>query len=76
MEKIIKIIKEINPSAELDAQTKLLENRILDSLSMISLVSELEDEFDIEFSVRDIVPENFETVSAIWTLVNILEDED
>lgn len=76
MEKIIQIIKSINPLAKVDETTKLLDEHTLDSLSMITLVSELEDEFDVEISARDIVPENFETVGAIAELIERLEDED
>lgn len=76
MEKIIQIIKSINPLAKVDETTKLLDEHTLDSLSMITLVSELEDEFDVEISARDIVPENFQTVGAIAGLIERLEDED
>lgn len=76
MEKIIQIIKAINPLAKIDETTNLLDEHTLDSLSMITLVSELEDEFDVEISARDIVPENFQTVSAIAQLIERLEDED
>lgn len=76
MEKIIQIIKSINPLAKVDETTKLLDEHTLDSLSMITLVSELEDEFDVEISARYIVPENFQTVGAIAELIERLEDED
>lgn len=76
MERIIEIIKSINPLASVNESTRLLEEHTLDSLSMITLVSELEDEFDVEISARDIVPENFETVGAIAELIERLEDED
>lgn len=76
MEKIIQIIKAINPLAKIDETTNLLDEHTLDSLSMITLVSELEDEFDVEISARDIVPKNFQTVGAIAELIERLEDED
>lgn len=76
MERIIEIIKEINPAANIDERTKLLDEHILDSLSMISLVSEIEDEFDVEISARDIVPENFATVEDIYSLIERIENED
>lgn len=76
MERIIEIIKEIKQGVAIDESTKLLDEHILDSLAMISLVAELSDEFDVEISAADIVPENFETVSAILNLMERLEDED
>lgn len=76
MEKIIEIIKDIRPAANIDENTRLLDEHIIDSLSMIQLVAELDDEFDVEIEAMDIIPENFETVSAISKLIERLEDED
>lgn len=76
MEKIIEIIKGIRPAANIDENTRLLDEHIIDSLSMIQLVAELDDEFDVEIEAMDIIPENFETVSAICKLIERLEDED
>lgn len=76
MERIIEIIKTIKPVANLDANTSLIKDKVIDSLSMIRLVAELEDEFDVDISAQDIIPENFETVSAIYNLMERLEDED
>ena len=76
MEKIIEIIKGLNPGVEVDENTRLLDDHVIYSLAMISLVSELDDEFDVEISAKDIVPENFATVGAIQNLIDRLEDED
>lgn len=76
MEKIIEIIKEIKPGAAIDENTKLVDDKVLDSLAMISLVAELSDEFDVEITAQDIVPENFATVQAIADMIERLEDED
>lgn len=76
MEKIIEIIKGLKPGVEVDENTRLLDDHVIDSLAMISLVSELDDEFDVEISAKDIVPENFATVGAIKNLIDRLEDED
>ncbi len=43
---------------------------------MISLVAELSDEFDVEITAEEIVPENFETVKSIYNMIKRLEDED
>lgn len=76
METIIDIIKELKPGVDIDVTTKLIDEKILDSLAMISLVAELGDEFDVEITAQDIVPENFATVEAIYEMIERLEDED
>lgn len=73
-ERIIDIIKSIVEDesivTNLDSDTDLLENEILDSLSLMMLVTRLEEEFTIgEFEADDIIPENFSTVNAILKLV-------
>ncbi len=76
MEKIIEIIKSIKPGVAIDENTRLLDDKILDSLAIVSLVAELSDEFDVDITARDILPQNFETVAAISALIERLEDED
>ena len=76
METIINIIKGIKPAAVVDENTRLIDDKVLDSLAMISLVAELADEYDVEITAQDIIPENFETVGAIKAMLERLEDED
>lgn len=75
MEKLIKILEEIKLGVNFKEEENLVENHILDSLSVVRLVGELNDEFDIEITPIDIVPENFKSVSAIQSLIERLEDE-
>lgn len=76
MEKLIEILEELKPDVEFTKNTKLVEDKIFDSLGMISLVAELSDEFDIEISPMDIVPENFATVETLYEMIERLADED
>lgn len=76
MDRLIEILETLRPDVTFDAQTKIVEDKIFDSLGMISLVAELSDEFDVEISPMDIVPENFATVETIWNMIERLEDED
>ena len=70
MEQVIKILEEIKP-----VETDLIGDKILDSLKIVQLVSELNDEFDIEITPIDIVPENFKSAEAIYAMVKRLEEE-
>lgn len=76
MERLIEILKDLKPDVEFTKDTKLVEDKIFDSLGMISLVAELSDEFDIEISPMDIVPENFATVETLYNMIERLADED
>ena len=67
--KIIEILREINPYEQIDEDTMLIESGILDSLSILSLVTQLEEEFAIEIVDDAITAKNFATVSEIVQLV-------
>ena len=75
MERIIKVLNEINPTADWEKETDLIGNHILDSLKIVQLVGALNDEFDIEITPMDVVPENFRIAEDIARLVSRLEDE-
>ena len=74
MEKIIEILEEIKPGIDYESEGALISDGILESFEIVTLVARLNSEFDIEIEVKDIVPENFETVEAIDNLVKKLED--
>ena len=76
MEELIEVLKSVKPGYDFTEDTELIKNKVFDSLAMIHLVAELSDEFDVEITAEDIVPENFESVKSIYNMIKRLEDED
>lgn len=76
MEIIIDILQELKPGIDYLTETGLVRKRILDSLTIIALVSEIEDEFDITIPAMEIVADNFDSAARIAVLVERLLDED
>lgn len=68
-EKIKQMLEERNPYAEIDRETKLLEEKILDSMAIFAFVTDLEDVFDIEIPDDAITKSNFMTLESIVSLV-------
>jgi acyl carrier protein len=56
--------------AELDRSSDLLEEGILDSLSLMVLVDFLSERYSIEFDADEVIPRNFKSLEAIATLVD------
>lgn len=68
-ESILEVLKQIKPDVDFEASGDFVEDGLLDSFEIVDLVSELEDEFSIEISGRDIIPENFISLETIAELV-------
>ncbi len=71
------ILMEINPDIDYETETRLIDGKVLDSFSIVSLVAEISDAFEIEISPKYLVPENFNSAKAMWNMIcKIQEDED
>lgn len=71
-EDILKILEGIRPDVDFEAETALVDDGVLGSLDIVDLVSQLNDEFVVDISVDDLVPDNFNTVDAIVELIESL----
>lgn len=72
MEKLIEILEEIKDGVDYEKEEKLIDNGILASFDILSIVSELEEAFDVEITPVDIVPENFNSAKSLWAMVQRL----
>lgn len=74
MDKLLEILNSLRPGVDFASQTKIVDDGILDSMTIARLIGLLEDEYDIEFEVTDLVPENFNSVEAMMKMIERLED--
>lgn len=74
-EQIIEILEDIQPEADYETCQTLIDDHILTSLDILSLVAELEDEFDVTIPTVEIIPSNFNSVDAIAAMVERLQEE-
>jgi acyl carrier protein len=69
MEKILEILNEVRPDINFEEEKELIDGGLLDSFDIVSIISDLNDEFDIHIRVTDLKAENFNSVEAIQNLV-------
>ncbi len=73
--KIIEIAEEIRPDVDFANEKALIDDGILDSFDVVSIVGEISDFYDIDVTADYIVPENFNSVEAMKDMVEKLLDE-
>lgn len=74
-EKLFEVLEELRPDVDFQAQQKLIDDEILDSFDIVSLVGELSDVFDVEINVDELTPDNFNTPDTMLELIRKLQDE-
>ncbi len=75
MEKLLEILEEIQPDADYENCETLIDDGILDSFAILSIVSELQDEFEITITPSQVIPSNFNSAKALWAMVKKLQAE-
>lgn len=69
---VLNILKELHEDIDFEAEEKMVDDKILDSFDLVTLVTELGDEFDVEITAKDFVAENFNSVDAISEMIERL----
>ena len=73
-EKLLEILTETCPGVDFEEETALIDDGLLESLDIVTIVSEIMDAFDVELNVEDLVPENFNSVDAMLDLIQSLSE--
>ncbi len=75
MEKLIELLSEIIEDVDFANCKKLIDEGILDSFDIIQIVNTIDEEYGIEVPAAEIIPENFNSVEAIFEMIQKLEQE-
>ena len=75
MDELLEILNDIQPGVDFENETHLIDNHLLDSLSIISLVAELEDTFDVTIPAVEIIPDNFNSDEAMMEMIQRLQED-
>lgn len=75
MTELLEILENLHPEVDFASCTTLIDDKILDSFDIITIISEINEEFDVVIPAEEIVPKNFNSAQALFDLVKKLEDE-
>ncbi|MBQ2583017.1 MAG: acyl carrier protein [Erysipelotrichaceae bacterium] len=75
MEELLEVLKEIRSDVDFEKEEKLVDDGIIDSFDIVSIISEISERFDVEITVDDILPENFNSATLIYALIERIKEE-
>lgn len=75
LEEVVELLEGVRDDVDFEAETALVDDRILDSFDILSIISAIDDEFDIAVPAKDIVPQNFNSAEGIHQMLLDLAEE-
>ncbi len=73
MEELMEILRDLRPDVDFEKETALIDDGILGSFDITALVNEIMDAFDVEISMADMEPENFNSAQAMYEFIQSLK---
>lgn len=70
MEELLKLLEELKPGVDFKSEENLIDDKILDSFDIVTLIASINDKFNIDFPVSYLLPENFSSASKILETIN------
>ena len=75
MEALLDILTELHPEVDYDTCTTLIDDKILDSFDIVTIVAEVDAEYDVAIPAEELVPENFNSAANLYALIQKLMEE-
>ena len=72
---LLEILEELHDDVDYDTCTTLIDDKILDSFDIVTIVAEVNNVFDVQIPAEALIPENFNSAQALYALIERLEDE-
>jgi acyl carrier protein len=73
MEKLYELLKNCCPTVDFQNESGLVTNKVIDSMDLVAIISDIEEEFDVSIEMDKIEPENFDSAEAMWKLIQSLK---
>ncbi len=70
---LLELLQGVRPDVDFENETALIDDGILDSFDVVSIISEIDDAFGVQIRISELDPENFNSMESIMTLINKLK---
>ncbi len=75
MDELMNILTNLHPDVDFENEEHLIDDGILNSMDIVSLVTEISSEFDVKITAKDILPDNFNSAKAIYALIERISED-
>ncbi|MBC5714286.1 acyl carrier protein [Roseburia sp. BX1005] len=69
MEEFLKLLKKIKPNVDFTKEQALVDDGLLESLDIISIISEVAEVYGVLIPSDEIIPDNFNSAEAMYELI-------
>ena len=76
MEELMELLQALKPEIDFETEKELIDDGLLESFDVITLIAEIEDQFGVEIRAEEIVPENLNSAEGIWNLIRRIREEE
>ena len=75
METLLNILTDLHPDVDFETEEHLIDESILDSFDIVTLIAEIDDSFDVAIPAEELIPENFNSAKNIFALIERLKNQ-
>ncbi len=72
MEKLFELLENCCPTVDFKTEKELVSGKVIDSVDLVSIISDIEDEFGVNIDIAEIDPSNFDSAEQMWALIESL----
>ncbi len=73
MDTLMEILEDIRPDVDFEEEEKLIDDKILTSFDILSIITEISETYEIKVSPAEIKPANFNSAKALWAMIENLK---
>lgn len=76
MKQLLELLKGVKSDIDFEKETDLVDEGLLDSLEIVTIIASIEEKFGIEIDPDDIDPDNFQSAEAMWEMIQKIKSNE